>query len=46
MLRRTIIRESANINVNTHDLQKLTKDHRCWRDMISVLCATSGKEGI
>jgi hypothetical protein len=25
-LRRTINRESANINVNTHDLQELTKD--------------------
>jgi hypothetical protein len=27
---RTIIRESANINVNTHHLQKLAKDRRCW----------------
>jgi hypothetical protein len=37
-LRRTIIRESANINVNILDLQELAKDRRCWRDMISALC--------
>jgi hypothetical protein len=45
-LRRTITRESANINVNTHDLQELAKDCRCWRYMISALCAASGSGGI
>jgi hypothetical protein len=41
-LRTTIARESANINVNTHDLHELAKDRRCWRHMISALCAASG----
>jgi hypothetical protein len=39
---RTIIRESANINVNTHDLQEFAKDRWCWRDVIYALCAASG----
>jgi hypothetical protein len=43
---RTIARESANINVSTHDLQELAKDCRCWRDMISALCAASSSGGI
>jgi hypothetical protein len=46
MLRRTIAKESANINVSTHDLQELAKDCWCWRDMISALCAASGSGGI
>jgi hypothetical protein len=45
-LRRTIISESANINVNTHNLQEVAKDGRCWRDMISAPCAASSSGGI